>query len=281
MNQSFPFTRDILRKSAFSDKIYLFELYEEIKDYMYKCPTPIIVEWVEENFNIIFRVGRNFKAYKVSTFVSPRDFITSVEFWLCTYYPKYYIEQEVITSLTSEEKFKAITEHDLSLEESLDKRNISYIPERGMIIRIYLPDDKFTILVNGKKYIRLSGTINKPMPLSVFLKQLRGFSIGEDKREYFIKVKNFIEENSVIDNSDVRDKDIDISYTGRKLDNFIQINKRELCNHDPIDLSPLMVKIGMFTIIFESEEKKKEILLKINMYRTKRSLNQNVKQSVR
>lgn len=277
MNQSLPFTRDILRKSAFPDKIYLLELYEEVKDYMFKCPTPILVEWVEENFNIVFKIGRNFKSFKVSANVAPRDFITSIEFWLCTYYPKYYVIEKVETPLSPEEKLKAITQENLSLEESLEKSNITQVVERGIIQRIYLPEDKFTILVNGKKYIRLSGTLTKPMPLSVFLKELRSLAIGEDKHVYFKNVKKFIIENSIIINSDVKDKDIDISYTGKKLNHFIEINKRELCGSEPIELSPLMVKIGRFTIIFESEEKKKEILLKINMYKTRRSLSKNVK----
>lgn len=272
MNETFPFTRDTFRRSSFADQSYLFELYEEVKDFIYKCPTPIIVEWSEIGHKLIFRVGRNTKSFKVSSFVSPRDFITSVEFWLCTYYPKYYIEEQVNVPLTSDEKFKAITQEDLSLEESLTKQNTISRVERGIILRIYLPDDKFTILVNGKKYIRLSGTVRKPMPLSVFLKELRSLYVANDKDEYFRRVKQFIEENSVITNSDVRDKDIDITYTGKKLENFIHINKRQLCNAEIIDMSPNMVKIGVFTIIFESEEKKRETLLKINMYKTKRSL---------
>jgi len=280
MKSNLIFNRDVLRKSSFAEKSYLYELYEEVKDFTYKCPTPIIAEWDESYHKIIFKIGKNTKSYKVSSFVSPRDFITSVEFWSCTYYPKYYVEEKVLTRLDTEEKFKAITEENLTLEESLNKVKVTSYIERGMIVRIFLPDDKFTILVNGKRHIRLSGTIHKPMPLSVFLKELRYLYVGEDKYEYFKKVKAFIENNSTIENKDVKDKDIDISYTGKRLDNFIQINKRQLCNSEIFDLSPVMVKIGKFTIIFESEEKKKETLLKIDMFKEKRNLKRSLMANV-
>jgi len=266
--------RDTIRSSSFSDIPYLNELYEEVKDYIYKCPTPIVSEWDESKHQIIFKIGSNSKKFKVSPFISPKDFITQVELWAYRYYPRYDVELIKNIPLEIEEKISAIKDKGVSLDESLEMYKQEKYSERAIISRVFLPDDKFTIIVNDKKYVRLSGTIFNPMPLSIFLKELRKiYSLNKHSDQLSYEIKKFIDNNSTLENKDVKEKEIEITYTGKRLRNFFIINRKELSLNPIVDVSSTIIKIGRFLISFDSEIVKDEMLLKLKTFKLRRSLN--------
>lgn len=264
--------RDVIRSSSFSDKVYLNEVYEEVRDYVYKSPTPIVTEWDELTHSIIFKVGSHIQKFKVSPFIASKDYITQIEFWTSKFYPRYTIEFYKTTPVDIEEKISAITDKGLSLDESLEMYKKEKYIERGIISRVFLPEDKFTIIVNGKKYVRLSGTIFNPIPLSSFLKELRKIYYNKKDNNVSQEIKDYIEKNSTLENKDVREKEIEITYTGKRLKNFFIINRKELSESDINYISPTIIKIGRFLISFDSEDTKKEMLLKLETYKQKRTL---------
>lgn len=273
MNRNWFSNRDVIRNSSFHDKTYLNEIYEEVRDYVYKSPTPIVTEWEELTHSIIFKIGSHTQKFKVSPFVASKDYITQIEFWASKYYPRYVVELYKEIPLDIEEKISAITNDGLSLDESLDMYKKEKYLEKGMISRVFLPEDKFTIIVNGKKFVRLSGTIFNPMPLSTFLKELRSLYYAKKNDDNLSEeIKKYIEKNSTLENKDVKEKEIEITYIGKKLKNFFIINRKELSESIVNYISPTIIKIGRFLISFDSENTKKEMLLKLETYKLKRNL---------
>ena len=271
MNSDWLKNRDAIRNSSFEDKHYLVELYEEFKDYLYKCPTVIKTEWSEDRHKIICKIGSHKKSFKVNTKVSPKDFVTMIELWAYKYYPKYLVNIEQEIPLDIEERVKAITDKGLSLEESLSDTKKVISVEKGIITRVFIPEDRFTILVNGKKSVRLSGTLFNPLPLSSFLKTLRSLYIESNNMEIAnSKIREYINSNSIIDNSEVKEKEILINYVGKQLDNFFIINRKELSKNEIIEVSDKTVRIGRFLITFYSEDKKNELLSKFETYKLKK-----------
>ena len=122
------------------------------------------------------------------------------------------------------------------MEESLSQSKKVISVEKGIITRVFIPEDRFTILVNGKKSVRLSGTLFNPLPLSSFLKELRSlyklrglYWESNNSETISYKIREYINNNSTLYNNEVKEKEILINYVGKQLDNFLNKIQNKEC----------------------------------------------------
>jgi hypothetical protein len=246
-------------KIQHSDKNYLEILFNEIKDFLYKCPSPVVSEWIQEDHGITFYLGDNEHFIKINNEIAVRDYVTLIEKWSKKFYPKYTVTYTKDRGLTSDEVAQGIKDNVFTFDESFNRKITETVVEKGMIWRVFVPDDKFTLLINGKTTIRLAGTPSNPIPLSIFLKTIRKIKDYNEKR-------TFIFENSLLDNDNVKEKIIDLPYTSKQLLNFFKINVDELCREELIDLGNEFFQCGKYRFTFKGNETVKDNCLSLLQY---------------
>lgn len=240
--------RHYIDNTSYKDKLYLHELGNEIREYIYKAPIPIVCEWKDDKHAILFEIGKdNNNLIKVSADISSKDFVTLIESWSKNFYPQYTVEVAVKTPLSKEEKVEGIKRGLFNLDESFNQYLEEKIKEIGVITRVFILEDKFTISVNGKKQVRLTGNYSTPLPISIFLKNLRNIKDSIEKKAYIFNY-------STPQNVNVKDKEIVINYIGKKLLNFFKINKQELSNYPFLCQEDGYVKLGRFVINTRNSE---------------------------
>jgi hypothetical protein len=103
--------------TSFRDKMYLYELGNEIKEYTHKAPIPVVTVWLDDKHSILIKVGQdNNKVFKCSAEISTKDFVTLIENWTQQFYPQYEVKEAIELPLTPEEKAKGIKEGKFSLD---------------------------------------------------------------------------------------------------------------------------------------------------------------------
>jgi hypothetical protein len=234
--------------TSFNDKMYFYELGSDIKEYTHKAPIPIVTKWLDDKHSILVKIGKeNSKVFKCSSDISTKDFVTLIENWSQQFYPSYEITEVKKIPLSSQEKADGIKEGRFSLDESFNQYQEKAVIEKGIITRVFFLEDKFTISINGKKEVRMTGNFSTALPISQFLKSVRKIKDPEQLKAYIFSY-------STKQNSNVREKEISINYTGKKLINFFKINKDYLLESNIIDMGNGFLKSGKFIINTQKSE---------------------------
>lgn len=264
----------ILDNIDFHDKIYFQILAKEVANYIKNSPIPIVTWWMPEEKGILFIVGNSIRwLVPVDTEISYRDYITMVEKTARKYYPQYYVNKTIETSL-SEDEIVMLLQKDRSVtfEQALTMKKEITVVESGMIEKIYMRNDEFIFNLNGERYKRMSGIpIKKPMPLSEFLEGIRKINAlnPEDKDN---KLRDFILENSS-EKRKLEEKIITIDYSGMQMVNFFKINFALLRDKPFERIDDLYYSWGNFRIKFDSLNIENACLA---LYKTRIKINSNV-----
>jgi len=214
---------ELISKIQIDDTYYIDNLIRSISNLVKSTPVPVISSLNIYNSRIYFMVGKdNKKSFEIDNNIHVKDWITLVKRWLSQFYPQYEIDVEVEESLSDEEVWKKVNEEKMKLDDALLLKKISKKKEKGMIIDIQITNDEFILRVNNEKFVRMSGTLDRPLILSQFLKQIR-------KIENPYDIKDFIFSNSTeIKKVESNLKVEQINYSGTKMMNFFIINYPDL-----------------------------------------------------
>ncbi len=212
-----------LANIGFHDIYYLTSLGRYISNFIKNVPVPPITWLDKKNMRIYFMVGSNQYWFKIDTNIAYYDFLELIKQWLVQFYPQYDVIVENTRKLTEEEiiarkEYAEIKGIPFDLNDALEEEISFSYNEHGIIIKIFMKEDNFIINVNGKKYLRKSGSEKNLMPLSTFLPKLRSIEDDDEKRD-------FIFTNSKLEKElDAFNKFIIIDYSGIRMLNFFKIN---------------------------------------------------------
>jgi len=221
---------DFLDKIKFKDKYYLESLFHKISAFIKNAPVPILASFDSEHKSIYLSIGDNKQYFQLNTDIAYYDMITLMKRWCIQFYPQYEIETEKQIEYTDEEIVNdLVAKQGMNLNDAiLARKTINYL-ERGIIEKVYFGDndnrDRFILNLNGKRQLRLTGNITKGiiMPISEFMNGIRKFS--KQKENYSQKdVKDYIELNSVFIKELKDVNEVLITYRGRQMLSFIEIN---------------------------------------------------------
>jgi hypothetical protein len=237
---------NFIKKSNFSDHYYLESLGKHISNFLKNAPIPILTTYDPQFKKIYFSIGNEKKGFELNTNIAYYDYLTLVKRWLINYYPQYSIEYEIDVSLSDDEIYQKVKE-GVNLNDALAITKKATKKEKGIIEKIQLVADEFIINVNEERYLRLSGTPQKPQTLSFFLKKVREIKNQNEKKTFIFE--NSLEIRKLNDNK----KEILINYQGKQLFNFFVVNFLDLKNEKLKELEPFLYQWGQFKIKFESK----------------------------
>lgn len=239
---------EYIKKLPFIDTYYLESLCYAINSFLKNTPIPIIAK-LSKTFDvdnsIVFYIGEINKYFKVSVDYSYFDFTTLVKQWAYDYYPKYTVDYDIEVPYSDDEIHKMVKE-GMDMNDAIAMRKKQKFTEIGVIEKIILKEDRFILLKNDKRYIYISGTIQKPIPLSVFKKNL--FLIKDD-----VERKKYIDENSTMISECNKNEDVIIDHQGKQMLNFFKINEETLNKYPMQNISSFVWRCGKFVIKFSSQ----------------------------
>lgn len=269
---------DFLDKIKFKDKYYLESLFHKISAFIKNAPVPILASFDSEHKSIYLSIGDNKQYFQLNTDIAYYDMITLMKRWCIQFYPQYEIETEKQIEYTDEEIVNdLVAKQGMNLNDAiLARKTINYL-ERGIIEKVYFGDndnrDRFILNLNGKRQLRLTGNITKGiiMPISEFMNGIRKFS--KQKENYSQKdVKDYIELNSVFIKELKNENEVLITYRGRQMLSFIEINFQDLFPEFDLTQMPdddFTFVWGKFKLIFDSKILIQDVLAIYNKMITK------------
>lgn len=241
---------DFLKDVIFHDNYYFRSLCLKLHNFIMNVPIPVITSWSYKNANIYFIVGKNKKAFTVSTEIAYSDYIYQVENWLKQFYPQYEIKKNIKVNLSQDEILEKVEKENISFEKALKiKKEHSYY-ERGIIERIFFkgnPEDTFRLNINNELSIRMSGNINKVYILSDFLKDFHKLKDEEDKRNFILD--NSVEIRKIEKNNNI----IPIKRVGMQMINFIKIRIEDLKEFEFTNIERNKWRWYNFLLYFETD----------------------------
>lgn len=178
--------QEFVSKMDFYDKFYITNLCEYLDSFLKTIPVPIMSTWDPKFKSIYFHLGKIKKNFEVDVNISYWDYTILVKRWLRQFFPQYRIIERIETELSDNEIEQAVRE-GISLNDALLLKREIDKEDFGIITKIQMTGDQFVFERNKQEYIRISGTINKPLPLSMFLKQIRTISDNKEKRNFILK----------------------------------------------------------------------------------------------
>ena len=236
--------RDFLLKTGFQDLYYLETLCVQISNFIKNIPIPVLTSYDSKHKRIYFSIGSDKKGIPINTDVAYPDYITMIRRFLEPFYPKYEVKIKNYISLSDDDILKKVKE-GMDMNDALNLTQEVFTNEVGVIERIQMLDDQFILNVNGERELRISGSIQKPLTLSNFLKEFRLLPI-EDR-------KVFLEDNStIIKKLPESNKEVLITYQGKQLYKFFEINFPDLKQYTFTKIDTYIYKWGKFKIKFES-----------------------------
>lgn len=244
---------EFIARVDFHDLEYFKSLAKNVANYLKTIPIPVLSTWDPVHKNIYFLIGNEKKFFRVETDISYRDYITLVHRWTRTFFPTYEVETEGEDSLTEEEIIEEMkNDSKADLNELLLRKKYSKRIEKGTITKIRITNDEFHLMVNNNEYVRLSGTMNNPMSLSIFLKHFRELKTDKEKRDFIFKNS---EESRIVPN---HRKEMIIEYENTMMLNFFVIQYTDLKNIDIIQDNEGFYTWGRYKIKFSSALTKEE-----------------------
>lgn len=239
--------KDFIERVDFHDLYYFRSLAKHLSSYLKIIPIPVLTTWDPVHKRIYCSVGQDKKFFKVDIDISYWDYITMINRWVQQFFPKYEVEIEKEEALTEDEIINRMEEDpSVLLNDLLLEKKVSTKIEKGIITKIHLTNDEFNLNINGMEYIRISGNINNPMSLSIFLKLFRELKEDTEKRNFIFMNS---EELKVISSEK---KDIEIDYKGSMMLNFISIQYLDLKEFDFIQNNNGTYKWGRYIIKFDT-----------------------------
>lgn len=238
------------------------EYFRTLTDFIHKqlriWPVPVITSWDPKGGKIWFTVGMNNKwEFKVDVNYSTHDFMRLVEQSLRKLFPQFRVTDKTTRAPNAQEVERLLTSNKVaSADDAFNYKIIDTQVDEGMIERVYLLDDQFRLIRNGKRGMYISTT-----PLSQFLRTFRTIKRDDEKRAFISAMSKFI--------SEVKDRDVEIKYEGEMLINFFKVNR--------VDLQGIEMKIGQdplkgfwknFIIHFPNEEVRDKCQLLIDYGKT-------------
>lgn len=254
---------DFLAKAEFHDHYYLESVCKHVANMIKNIPIPVLTSYDPKNKSIYFSVGKIKKDFKLDVNIAYYDYITIVKRYLYQFFPTYNIEYEKEVDLSEDEIWEKVNKEKMNLNDAIMCKKKTKVKEKGVIEKEVRLKDEFIINVNGKRQVRITGSLQFPMSLSTFMSKLK--LIKNDKKRY-----DFIFENSTFikDIGAIPKQDILITYSGNQLLNFFKINFEDLKGSPLIQIDTFTYKWGVFRIKFESQSLKTDCL---NYYEKEKS----------
>jgi len=238
---------DFLKKTNFKDLYYLESLTKHISNFLKNVPIPVLATYDAKYKRIYFSVGQHKKGFSLDVEIAYYDYITLVKRWLRKFYPQYKVIYEIEDLLSENEIYEKIKQ-GMKFSEAASLTKKVKKTEIGVIEKIKLVEDEFILVVNGESQLRVSGTLQQPMTLKIFLNELKQISLNEEKRKFIFDHSKLIK---ILPNPN--EKKILITYSGKQLLNFFKINFEDLKNYDLIEIEPFYYQWGRFYIKFDSK----------------------------
>jgi hypothetical protein len=218
-------SREFLENVDFPDKLYFRILAKEVANFLKNCPVHIITWWVAKNSYIEFFIGQSIHwSVQVDTDISYRDYIVKIEKYAKKYYPQYSVVKETTEALNEDEIILLLQKNkDITFEDAVARSKTITLQENGIIERVYMKEDEFTININGERTQRMSGIpIKKPMPLKNFMESLRAINASDSENKDY-EIRNYIFENSHERRKLIKRKET-IDFIGMQMISFFKIN---------------------------------------------------------
>lgn len=251
---------DEIRSKEFPDMYYFETLCFFIASYLKNAPVPISCNYSDKHTSFSFHIGKEFKFLKGDSDISYMDFITLLKNWAKYYYPMYYVQRDIEVS-EDEDVIRQRIKEGMNMTDAFNLTKIETYVEQGVIEKIFILEDSFIFNQNGNnREMRMSGSIQKPISLSSFMKELRSFK-DLPKEEKNKNIYEYILDNSsVIKQFPIGKKEVPISYSGKQMLNFFRINFDLLKNERLTRIDDFNFAWGKFTIKFENKSLKEDCI---------------------
>lgn len=232
-----------LNSLGYHDSYYLRSVCDFLFLYLKRLPIPILTKYVNKSIEV--RIGSNAKSFPISTKLTPKEWITLVDRWLSSYFPKYSVVGKTLRPLTEDEAIHYLNSGKYSTEEVFSMQIEDTFEESGMITRMYKKKEEFRFVMNGKTSIRhAGGSYKESLLVSQFMKNANSLS-GQELRDYIMN-----HSRHVVDLDD--DKEVFINHKGIQLINFFIVNKDYILVNTETPINSLTSRFGKFLIEFES-----------------------------
>ena len=236
-----------MSKIDFHNKYYIESLGKVLASYIKTVPIPVLTTWDPVNKRIYFHVGQEKRFFEVDENINYWDYTYLVHKWLYQFFPRFEVEEEKEVELSEEEIFEKVKE-GMNLNDALLLRKKAIVKDVGVITKIHITNDEFVLNRNGFETIRISGSLENPLPLSSFLKQFRSLTDNKEKRDFILKnskeIKELPEEK----------KQIIIDYPSQMMKNFFTIRYDDLKKMNITKIYDNVYEMGRFKLVFESSD---------------------------
>ena len=236
-----------MSKIDFHNKYYIESLGKVLASYIKTVPIPVLTTWDPVNKRIYFHVGQEKRFFEVDENINYCDYTYLVHKWLYQFFPRFEVEEEKEVELSEEEIFEKVKE-GMNLNDALLLRKKAIVKDIGVITKIHITNDEFVLNRNGFETIRISGSLENPLPLSSFLKQFRSLTDNKEKRDFILKnskeIKELPEEK----------KQIIIDYPSQMMKNFFTIRYDDLKKMNITKIYDNVYEMGRFKLVFESSD---------------------------
>ena len=262
-------SKDFLEKLDYHNLYYFESLGKVFSAYIKTIPIPVLTTWDPVHKRIYVHVGETKRYFEIDDTVNYFDWTLLVHRWLFHFFPRFEVEEEVEVELSDEEIMSKVKE-GMKLDDALLlKRNITR-KDIGVIDKIQIINDEFVLDRNGSQYIRISGSIDKPLPLSTFLRTLRGVTDDKEKRDYILnyskEIKTLAEDK----------KPILVDYPSNMMKNFFVIRYEDIKDFPIEHIYDHQYQWERFKIIFEDDDIERDCL----RYVEQKKLEESVEGSV-
>jgi hypothetical protein len=211
---------DTIKKCSFKNKYYLYKLFEQFINHMKLVPFHKKYKYVFDTNSIMLIVGTNKYLLRINEDVPIYSYIYLFEKWYKKFYPKFCID------------------------------DTEYIIES-----VFIKNEQFIIknLKTGKKQLRVSGRVDKSIPISKFLTTVRKIKDEKNLGRYIIN-------NSIFYNDISEKTKVIKDYSDIWLINFFKIHEDYLRVQEVIKISDSEYKIGKFLITLDNDLLRRDLL---------------------
>lgn len=242
-----------LSKIDYHNKYYIESLGKILYSYIETIPIPVISTWDPLNKRIYILVGQEKRFFEVDENISYFDFTFLVDSWLKKFFPKFCIEEECKIPLDDNEIIEKV-KNGMSLDDALLERKDAKIKDIGVITKIQITNDEFYFNRNGNEHIRITGSLDNLIPLSVFLKTLREIKNDIEKRDFILN--NSRELKSVSNNK----AQIIVDYPEMMMMNFFIIRYETMKKIPLLRITEKLYEWKHFKITFKSEGNERDCI---------------------
>lgn len=231
--------KEISDRNKFKTDFYL--LCSKIYTTVLGFPTPCISTFFEREKYFCFMIGKNILKIKFNDEeIVDYNFCEIIRVWAYKFFPHYTIEEEIEKEYNTYELNKLV--ENKNIDELINEKEL--ILKNFKIEKIFVKNDSFLVKIGNDNFIMMT---KANIPLSLFLKKLRRIKNNEDKKEFIEKnTKKIMQINDI-------NKNIDIDYKGKQLEEFFKIRIVSYFNENFKRIGELIYRWGKFIFRFENE----------------------------